>query len=318
MKNFIEIPNGAVPVMLTPFDEFNNINFETIDAMVDFYIDAGVSAIFAVCLSSEMFHLTCNERFQLAEKVVKKVNGRIPVLVSGNFGGTFDEQIISINKMYDTGADAVVVLLSKLPNNDNLPNTLLQLSDKVNIPLGIYECPSPKHIQIAPEEIAQIASSGNYIFMKETSSNLDVCLNKVKAAANTPFKVFIANLRCTPETLKAGGPGHCGIIANVCPEHTSAMCSNSTSDVKHRAYESAQIMHDIMCACDYIPAAKYILTKRGLNMGSRCRCTSNVLVDKAKELLDYTISEFDFLHPLAEDKALILRKRLNEVYPDIT
>jgi len=315
LARFTEIPSGAVPVMLTPFDINGAVNYDVIDRMVDFYINAGVSAIFTVCLSSEMFHLTTEERHLIAARVVRRANGAIPIVASGNFEGSLDDQAISIKSMYDTGVDAIIVLLSILPSPNDIPDQLMRLSDLTKVPLGIYECPSPKHIQITSEEIAKIAPSGHFIFAKETSSDLNSCISKVRTAENTPLKIFVANLRCTPETLKAGGAGHCGIIANVCPEHCVTMCNSSDPELKNRAYESAQLMHDIMCACDYLPAAKYILNHRGLNMGNICRSTHNVLSDTARRLLDYTFSEFDFLNPLPTGTINRLRVILNQTHP---
>jgi len=315
LARFTEIPFGAIPVMLTPFDDNGAVNYDVIDEMVDFYINAGVSAIFTVCLSSEMFHLTPEERRLIATRVVQRANGAIPILASGNFEGSLGDQVISIKSMYDTGVDAIVVLLSILPSPNDIPEQLMRLSDLSGVPLGIYECPSPKHIQITPEEIAQIAPSGRFIFAKETSSKLNSCINKVQAAANTPLRIFVANLSCTPKTLKAGGAGHCGIIANVCPELCAAMCNNSDAILQNQAYESAQLMHDIMCACDYLPAAKYILNQRGLAMGHICRSTSNILNDTAKTLLDDALSIFRFCIPLPADSILKLRTRLDQTYP---
>jgi dihydrodipicolinate synthase/N-acetylneuraminate lyase len=140
-------------------------------------------------------------------------------------------------------------------------------------------------------------------------------MTKVHAAENTPLKIFAANLRCTPETLKAGGAGHCGIIANVCPEHCVTMCNGSDPELRNQAYESAQIMHDIMCACDYLPAAKYILNHRGLNMGNICRSTNNVLSDTARRLLEYTLPEFNFHTPISNASIIKLRTKLNQTYP---
>jgi len=48
------IVRGVWPVMLTPFRKDGAIDWPALDALVDWYLDVGVSRLFASCLSSEM------------------------------------------------------------------------------------------------------------------------------------------------------------------------------------------------------------------------------------------------------------------------
>jgi Dihydrodipicolinate synthase/N-acetylneuraminate lyase len=46
---------GVWPVMLTPFDDNREIDWESLKKLIDWYIRAGVDGLFANCQSSEMF-----------------------------------------------------------------------------------------------------------------------------------------------------------------------------------------------------------------------------------------------------------------------
>ncbi|RKX37217.1 MAG: dihydrodipicolinate synthase family protein, partial [Verrucomicrobia bacterium] len=76
------------PVMLTPFDEAKEIDWNSLDSLVDWYLEAGAGGLFSVCLSGEMHDLTNDERIGIAAHVVSRVNGKIPVIASGTFGNT--------------------------------------------------------------------------------------------------------------------------------------------------------------------------------------------------------------------------------------
>ena len=95
---------GIVPVMLTPFTDQNEIDWAGLDKLIDWYLAAGVDALFAVCQSSEMQFLSLEERTSLARFVVEKVQGRIPVIASGGAG--------TLEHFYDAltegGADAAL------------------------------------------------------------------------------------------------------------------------------------------------------------------------------------------------------------------
>jgi len=78
--------------MITPFDSKGRIDMDAVFALVDFYLNAGVKGLFANCLSSEMFSLTEDERFELTRRIVQYVDGRVPVVATGSFGQTIEEK----------------------------------------------------------------------------------------------------------------------------------------------------------------------------------------------------------------------------------
>lgn len=68
-------PGGVWPTMLTPFTKENEVDYPALEQMIEWYIDNGVAGLFAVCQSSEMFHLTLDERVNVARWVKEKLVG---------------------------------------------------------------------------------------------------------------------------------------------------------------------------------------------------------------------------------------------------
>ena len=56
---------GFIPVMITAFDDDGVIDEAGMDALVNFYLSNGVTGLFTVCLTSEMYYLTPEERLAL-------------------------------------------------------------------------------------------------------------------------------------------------------------------------------------------------------------------------------------------------------------
>ena len=75
---------GVWPVMLTPFDAKGEIDWASLERLVDWYIDSGVHGLFAACQSSEMFYLSDEETQALTRFIVEKADGRVPVVASGH------------------------------------------------------------------------------------------------------------------------------------------------------------------------------------------------------------------------------------------
>src|SRR5688572_13089782 len=105
---------GFIPVMLTPFKENGNIDFDTLTRLTEIYLEAGAKGLFANCLSSEMFELTDNERIEAIKHVIKVADGSVPVVATGTFGGPIEKQAEFVNKVHDTGTDAVILITSLL------------------------------------------------------------------------------------------------------------------------------------------------------------------------------------------------------------
>ena len=216
--------DGVYPVMLTPFTDDNKVDYQSLARLIDWYIDNGVAGLFANCQSSEMFFLTLEERVALARFIVKHTEGRVPVLVSGHISDLPEDQIAELNAMAEAGADALILITNRLAAEEdddqvwfeNLQNLLENLP--ADIPLGFYECPYPYKRLISDESLKWCAESGRFFFMKDTCCDLEIIERRLKIIQGSPMKLFNANTSTLLETLKAGGHGFSGVMANFHPK----------------------------------------------------------------------------------------------------
>src|SRR5438067_5355988 len=105
---------GIIPVMLTPFTDAGEIDYAGLERLIEWYLDKGADALFAVAQSSEMQFLTLAERGALGRFVVKQVAGRVPVLVSGHISDDPFSQIEELTVASKTGADCIVLVTNHL------------------------------------------------------------------------------------------------------------------------------------------------------------------------------------------------------------
>ena len=75
--------HGIVPVMITPFHEDGNIDWDGLENLIEWYIAHGAQALFAVCQSSEMQFLSLADLRDLAIFTAQQINGCIPAITSG-------------------------------------------------------------------------------------------------------------------------------------------------------------------------------------------------------------------------------------------
>jgi len=80
----IPLPHGIVPVVQTPFDDRNRIDWDGIDRLLQDVVAAGVAGLLTPAVASEVAYLSDSERRQLVRHVAKTVNRRIPLLVGAS------------------------------------------------------------------------------------------------------------------------------------------------------------------------------------------------------------------------------------------
>ncbi|WP_221565766.1 dihydrodipicolinate synthase family protein [Alkalihalobacillus sp. TS-13] len=278
---FNKIPNGVWPTMITPFTKENEVDYLGLERLIEWYIERNVNGLFAVCQSSEVFYLSLKERLKLARFIVEKVNGRIPVIAGGNISESITDQIEEIRAMSQTGTSATVLLVNRLASPHDSEQVLKENLSKIlnqvpNIKFGLYECPYPFHRLLSAETLQWVAETNRFLFIKETSCNLNTIKSKIDAVKKSDLKIFNANAATFKESLEMGVSGYSGIMANFHPELYVWLVENWFKESE----EAEALQHFLSVASVYenqlYPTnAKYYLILEGLNISEKSRVHYN-------------------------------------------
>jgi len=268
---------GVWPVMLTPFRNDGAIDWDGLDALVEWYLDAGVAGLFASCLSSEMFELTPDERARLAAHVVNRAAGWVPVVAAGAFGESIAAQADAVKRMAETGVAAVVLTVNQAASEYDSDavwqaNTEALLAATPNVALGLYECPRPYHRKLSPELLGWAARTGRFRFLKDTCCDLTLIRAKLDAVRGTAMGWYNAHCPSLLESLRLGGHGYSGIAASFYPELFVRLCA-----VFANHPDEAERLQRFLTLADgtirhrYPASAKRWLGMLGLPIGETCR-----------------------------------------------
>jgi len=294
-----------IPVMLTPFTEDGHIDWEGLHALIEFYLLNGARGLFANCQSSEMFDLTPDERLQLVSYVLKVVDGRVPVVASGNFGQSVLQQAASVKQIYQLGVQAVVILTCLLADKQEDDFILEQRISELltltgDIPLGFYECPLPYKRILSPALLSKFVHTAKILYHKDTSLNIDqVRLKNNLCMDASRFGLYDAYMAHAVKSLNAGSKGLSCIQGNYFPELVVWLCQNYNKPTLHREVKLVQDFFtrqmDVMHR-DYPKSAKYYLQKRGLPIAAYTRQTANNDVSlETKQQMDHLMTEYQLL-----------------------
>ncbi|SEQ75168.1 dihydrodipicolinate synthase family protein [Basfia succiniciproducens] len=226
---------GIIPVMLTPFMENNEIDYDGLRKLTDWYIDNGSDALFAACQSSEILFLSLEERVKITKTVMDQVQGRIPVVASGHISDSFEQQVEELTAIYNTGVDAVILITNRLDPNNEGTTVLKSNFEKLlaalpkDIVLGLYECPVPYRRLLTDEEISYFAGFENMVVLKDVSCDLETVKRRIQLTKNSNLKIVNANAAIAFEAMKAGSEGFSGVFNNVHPDLYAYLYKNKNS-----------------------------------------------------------------------------------------
>jgi 4-hydroxy-tetrahydrodipicolinate synthase len=270
---------GFIPVMLTPFLSNGNIDYPALTQLTEIYLQAGSTGLFANCLSSEMFELSDAERIEAIKHVIKVVDGAVPVVATGTFGGPITQQADFVKKVYDTGTEAVIAITSLLAEEQEADEVfnervydLLKQTDE--IPLGFYECPVPYKRVLSPAQLKDFVATERVIYHKDTCLDINQIKEKLALTSGYAFGLYDAYIVHAVESLKAGSSGLSCIQGNYFPELIVWLCDHFNDEsmkeevqiVQQFLIDNMDVMHNV-----YPIVSKYFLQKRGLNISTFTR-----------------------------------------------
>ena len=78
---------GAMVALITPFQD-GEIDFETLDELIEFQLENGIDGIVPVGTTGESPTLSHDEQKKVMERVVSAVGGRAPAIVGAGSNST--------------------------------------------------------------------------------------------------------------------------------------------------------------------------------------------------------------------------------------
>lgn len=293
-----EFSKGLWPVMITPYNGEGGVDYDTLKQLIQWYEQAGASGLFVNCLSSEMYELSCDERLALSSFVA--ANSKVPVVSTGTFAHSIEENVRFINELHETGVQGIVLIPGILVDSDENEQVLFERIDEIlsqipTILFGLYECPQPYKRLVSPELLAKLSKhSDRIVYLKETSCDESIFRQKVSATNNTNLQIFNAHTPHAFETARLGAGGLSPIGANFYPELYAFLWKYANDAAYSDTVKSVidfLIKNEPLISKKYPLSSKFFLRQRGLP----------ILITTRREVLDLTSEETSRLEALLKE-----------------
>ena len=263
---------GIVVATLTPFKQDGAIDFSALDELNDFLLDSGVHGLFPCGSTGEGVFMNIEERKAVALSTVKRVNGRIPVVI--HTGTLMTNDAVELTKhareIGAVGAALIPPYYYKMDNTCILDYYRAVASSVPDFPIYLYNIPSNVTNVIAPEVLAKLMEEfPNVVGIKDSSMDFMNFIN-FQQAAPAGLCSMMGNDAQIYSCLLMGGSGGVSATATAFPETVVEIYDSLLKGDREKALAAQDKvikLRAIFRSLMPIPAYKEVLKWRGLNAG---------------------------------------------------
>jgi len=234
----MDIPEGVIVAMLTPFDEQGKINEIEVRKFVNFLIDKGVDGLFPVASCGEYTHMDMGERKFLIDIVVDEAGGRVPV-IPGSGATCYHKSIEIANYAQQKGCAGVVLHGPYFFQNTKevVEGHLRKVAENVNIPIFLYNIPFFAN-EVTPQMAESLCNMPNVVGIKESSGNMVNVMNLLEMTrkVDPDFRVLVGAEEIMLPALMMGGKGCMTATAGIMPEFMVNIFKNFQNQNIQHAY----------------------------------------------------------------------------------
>lgn len=215
---------GTATALITPFTS-TGVDFESFDRILDDQLAGGVDAVVVLGTTGEPATMTAEEKKSVIEFAVKKLKGKIPVIV-GTGANSTKTAVESSVMAEDLGADALLLVTPyyNKATQRGLIEHFRAVADAVHTPIICYNVPGRTGVNMLPATFAELAEHENIAAIKEASGNMEQIEEAIRLSAGKAV-VYSGDDGITVPVMAMGGMGVISVVSNAAPRFTSEMTS---------------------------------------------------------------------------------------------
>ncbi len=241
---------GTGVALITPF-EHGEVDFRSLDRMIDHVIAGGVEYIVSLGSTGESATLDLDERRKVLDRTIARVDGRVPI-VAGNFGDNNTRDLCKYAENFDfTGIDAILSSSPAYnkPTQEGIYLHYKALSEVCPVPVILYNVPGRTASNVTAETTLRLAHDfPSIIAVKEASGDMEQG-SQIIHDKPEGFLVISGDDPTALPLIAFGADGVISVIANAYPAIFSDMVRAALSGDMTRAsklHESLMNIHPLL------------------------------------------------------------------------
>ncbi len=265
---------GAGTALVTPFTPAGEIAWEELEKLVEFQLEGGIDAIIACGTTGEAATMTAEEHLKVVDFIIKKVNGRVPVIAGTGSNDTAFCVELSLEAK-QLGADGLLLVTPyyNKTSQKGLVESFDYIADTVKMPCILYNVPSRTGCNIQIETYCELAKNPYVVAVKEASGNAALAA-RIVAQCGDSLTVYSGEDNMTLSLMALGGKGVISVFSNALPRQmhdlAAAMLKGDLDTARALNNQYLDLMDGFFLDVNPIPI-KEALYQMGLIGSNFCR-----------------------------------------------
>ncbi len=263
---------GSGTALVTPMKENGEINYDSLEKLIEDQIKNGSDALVVCGTSGEAPTLDDPEHLEAIRFSVEVTKGRIPI-VAGTGSNNTAHAVMMSEESEKLGADGLLLVTPyyNKATQDGLYAHYRKIASATSLPCIVYNVPSRTGTNILPETMARLAQDQeNIVGIKEASGNISQ-VAKLASLTNGKLDIYSGNDDQIVPLCSLGGVGVISVLANVAPRYTHDLVMHCLEGRFDKAREmqlmALPLIDQLFIEVNPIPV-KAALNMQGFNVGS--------------------------------------------------
>ena len=295
-----------VTAMVTPFDENGEIDYASVERIVEYLVKNKTQTILVAGTTGESPTLSSEEKIALLKKVIQFADGRVRVIFGSGSNNT--ESSITLSKEAESaGAEGLLIVAPyyNKPSQAGIIAHVQAISESTDLPVIVYNIPGRCGINIEPNTMIRIASEcPRVLAIKDSAGNVDQTAELAAKVESDKFRIYSGDDYLTLPMLSVGACGVVSVASHIIGSQIGDMIDAYFEGDSEKArsihYNYLPVFKGLFLAPNPT-CLKYVLSRMGL-MGAKLRLPLVPLSDAEKLKVDKMIEEAGLLSQTSIEK----------------
>jgi len=215
---------GSLVALVTPMCGDGSVDYTHLEALIDFHVKEGTSALVIAGTTGESATLNPEEHCVLLNRSYEIINQRLPMIAGTGANSTAEAiELTHCAKKARAEASLLVTPYYNKPTQTGLIMHHQAIASAVDIPQLLYNVPGRTACDMQAQTVGELAKVRNIVGIKEATGSMER-LAEIKKLVSDDFALLTGDDSSTCEFILNGGHGAISVTANVVPAKMAAMC----------------------------------------------------------------------------------------------
>ena len=265
----MQVLKGSLVALVTPFHESGEVDYDSLESLVQWHIDEGTNGIVSVGTTGESATLSIEEHLEVIKKTVEYASGKIPI-IAGTGANSTQEAVDLTRESQALGADysLLVTPYYNKPTQAGLIKHYKKIASEIDMPQILYNVPTRTACDLIPASVDVLAKIPNIVGIKEALDETNRINELIEISKkHETFSIYSGDDPTFYNSLTLGSSGVISVAANIIPRSISKICElafdEDWSNAKDLNYVYKELYEMLFVQSNPIPV-KWMMYKKKL------------------------------------------------------